>query len=381
MKKRLAVLLGLLFVLIAAFASCANTAETAKYARWSESGETHTFKITLSDFANDGNTLFGKYNPKFRQKDDDGNITETTVTCYRDDVIVSNESYLMKNGDQICPVDATGTYTMRIHNDGANIRFETEQTLYSQYKTEDLQLLGCLDKLSERIVKVNDSPFENNDGRTTLLSKTSASVIFANNAENPLPVSSVSENKGFYIGKIAQSVSSYKYETTYDFDKRTVTVKKDNGEAEERKLNLAKGKSCIDANQLILYIRSLDKSSAAFQDSPSVSVYDVTTDSICTASFTLNRQFNLLLGDNDNQSVISTNAVLTTVDGLPFMAQYNLPDISSVDSGYDYLPLSSGRSPKYTAVKFRSGWYSYELQPDEIYQQTIDAIKIKNVTE
>ena len=130
---------------------------------------------------------------------------------------------------------------------------------------------------------------------------------------------------------------------------------------------------------MLTYVRSLDKSSAAFQDSPSVAVYDVTTNNVSTASFALKREFNLLFDNNGQEAVVSVNAVTVAVGGMPFMAQYNLPDLTKVGDGFDYLPLSADRRCKYTTIKFRSGWYSYELQPDEYYQQAIDTVRIKSV--
>lgn len=329
----------------------------------------------MSDFATEGSSLFKSYTRNFNLKGDNDQVTETAVTCYKDDVITSTEGIWMSGWDQLRPVDADGTYTVDVKYEATFITVETKQTLYSQYKTEDLTKLDCLQTVSKcDVTAKEENPFTNNEGRTTLRSVTETSVVFANDAKQ-LPISSVTENHGYYIGQIAQSLSDYKYETTYDFANKKVSVKKDGGEAEERAIQ----GECIDANQVLTYVRSLDKSSAAFQDSPSVAVYDVTTNNVSTASFALKREFNLLFDNNGQEAVVSVNAVTVAVGGMPFMAQYNLPDLTKVGDGFDYLPLSADRRCKYTTVKFRSGWYSYELQPDEYYQQAIDTVRIKSV--
>lgn len=378
MKKRLALLIGVLLILSAVFAACGQPAATERFARWKE-GETYTFNITMADFTADGNPLFSTYTRRVKEKGSEGK--ESNVTCYKDNAITSTENVVLAGGDQIRPKDAKGTYKFSIINDTSTTRkLVTEQIIYSQYETSKLQELNCLDKLKDCEVKSDENPFADNNGRTTLRSETRTEVVFANDASQ-LPKSSVMENKGFYIGELHQGISNYKYETTYDFDNVKVTVKKDNGEAEERKLNLSKGGNCIDAAQLILYVRSLDKSSAAFADTPSVSVYDVTTNSISTASFAINRSVNVILNDNGSEAVAELDLVSVTVGGMPFMSQYNLPDLTSIDgNAYDYLPISGDKRCKYTTVKFRSGWYSYELAVTDDYQKTLDAIKLDVVS-
>lgn len=380
MKKRFALLLGVLFILVAAFASCGNTAKTDKDIRWDKGSEQYTYIITLSDFANDGNTLFKEHSEKFNKKGDGDTLSAVNVTCYKDSIINTNEATLMYNADQICPVDAKGVYTIDANVDDTHVTLKTKQVLFCQYKTEDLQSLGCLNVFKGSAydyTSKEENPFENNDKLITLRSETNTEVVFASNI-NMTPVSSKSSNKGFYIGKTAQTVSEYSYETAYDIDNNKVTVKKNGEDAVERKLSIDKNTTLIDASQLLWYIRMLDKSQEAFQDTPSVSVYDVVTDSIYSSTFALNRQFNLKLENNGDIAVISVNVVNVTVGGTPFMAQYNLPDVTAIGDGYDCLSRSGTKRPKYTTVKFRSGWFSYEMQPNEYYQQAINAIKVKS---
>lgn len=388
MKKGLALLVGVLFVMVAVFASCGQAAATAKYTRWDEKGETHTFKISLADFANDNNTLFKNYTKKITQKNSDNTSNETMITCYRDDVVSASELTLMQGYLEARPVDAYGEFTMTISYDTPTTRkLVTTETIYSQYKTKTLEELECLNTFKGSKIDVTNSdenPFENNENRITLRSQTTATVIFAND-ENQLPVSSVKENKGFYIGAInAESVnkvnpcglSSYKYETTYDFTNRKVTVKKDGGEAEERQLNIAKNGGCIDASQMLLYIRSLDKSSEGFGSTPTVSVYDVTTNNVSSATFALNRDFYLILDNAGSEVVAKVNAVTVAVGGTPFLAQYNLPDLTS--AGYDSVFLGGQQRCKNTTVKFRKGWYSYELKSHD--KEALNVVSVESAS-
>lgn len=369
MKKKFALLLGVLLLLTGVFAACSNSV-TNKTVRW-EDNETYTFNITLADFAEDGHS-FNPYEIKINK--DDG--TQTTVQCYKD-IITSQESSLFSTYDQVRPVDVTGTYTMSILFDSSVSRkLVTTQEMYSQYETATLEALGCLDSLRDYVVTGDDNPFEKNEGRTTLRSKTTSVVVFSNDAEQ-LPVSSEKVNEGYYIGKIHQGPSNYKYETTYDFDNRKVTVKKDDGEAEERKLGVAKGGSCIDAGQVLLYLRSWDKSSSAFGNTPSVSVYDPVTDVLATAQFALERSFDAILNNNGTNFAASVNALYVTVGGRPFLAEFNLPDLT--EKNLDFIAATgASKTCKYTTIKFRSGCYSYELS--EYSADVLSAIDLKNKT-
>lgn len=388
MKKRIALLLGALLLLLGVFAAC-STSVTSKTVRWDDE-ESYVFNIGLSDFNAEGSPLFNSYDIKITQQDN----SEATLKCYKDSVVQMStstpaaggsdqESAIFASSDQIRPLDVSGRFEMQIlplSETTANRKLVTKQVVYSQYSTETLEGLNCLSALEKYIVAADSSenPFENNEGRTTLRSETNSEVIFANDA-NQLPVSSVKENKGFYIGKVYQGISDYKYETTYDFSARKVQIKKNDGEAETRKLSLAKGGSCIDSSQLLLYIRSLDKSASAFADSPSVAVYDPIEDRLLTAVFALNRDFYALLNNNGADYAAALQSVSVTVGGRPFMTQYNLPNLTESGEGgqsLDFLPgISEGKVSKYTTVKFRSGYFSYELSAYD--QQVLEAIDLQ----
>lgn len=376
MKKVLALLIGLTAVLSMTLTSCGKAATTERYARWKE-GESYEFAISMADFAPEGAALFNSYSRKVKQKDSEGKEKESIVTCYKDNVITNAEQSVLTGGDQLRPKSVKGKYTLKIENDTSSTRkLVTSQVMYSQYETSKLNELNCLDKLKDYVATQEENPFTDNNGLTTLRSETRTEVVFTNNASQQ-PKSSVMENKGFYIGKLFQGPSDYKYETTYDLANAKVSVKKDNGEAEERKLELAKGAECIDAAQMILYARSLDKSSSAFADTPSVSVYDVTTNKVSSARFGLTRQNYTLLNNNGKEVVASLDAVSMTVGGIPFMAMYSLPDLTSFNGGsYDYLSDMGDKRCKYTTVKFRSGWYSYEMLYAGDYAEVVNKINV-----
>lgn len=359
MKKRIAILLCTLLMLVAVFASCNRAAATNHPARWDEN-ESYTFNITLADFetAEGSASLFKPHDVAV--KNDDG--TEKTVTCYKD-AEISQEKFTMESSDEVRPVDVKGTFTMKIVFDTSDTRkLETNQVLYSQYETKTLQDLNCLDELKDYdVTDKEENPFENNNGRTTLKSTTVTLVVFSNKSSQ-LPISSVKENTGFYIGKIYQGKSNYKVESTYDFDNRKITVKKNDGEAVEKKLK--NGTTCIDASQILLYLRSLDKTAAGFQDTPSVSVYEPVTDAFYTVSFALNREFNAILNNNGVDVGVKVHCVSVTVGSRALMSQYNLPDLTKAgenEQGLDFLPSQTAKDCKFTTVKFRSGWISYEL--------------------
>lgn len=332
MKKKIALLISALLALVCIFAACSQAAATNKVARW-DAGETYTFNVTLASYD-----------------------TEQSI-------------------DEISPLAVKGTFTMTISTNNANSKkLETKQVVYSQYDTQSLKNLNCLDKLSARVATAAENPFDDNAERTTLRSETTTTVVFSDADQSP--VSSVKENKGYYIGKEHQNLSEYKVEATYDFDKHVVTVKQNNGDAEEKKLGT--NGVCIDSAQLLLYIRSLDKSSEAFQDSPSVYVYDPITATLCTAKFALTREYNAILNNNGEEVGTKIHAVSVTVDSKLFMTEYNLPDLTKAgqdEQGLDFRPTGAdGKTCKYTTVRFRSGWYSYELS--EYDQQIIEAIKV-----
>lgn len=375
MKKKIALLLCALLMSVVVFASCNRAAPTNHPTRWDEN-ESYTFNISLADFETEfGKTaLFKSHDVTL--KNDDG--TDKTVTCYKD-YEIPQESFSMERTDEVRPVDVKGTYTMDIVFDTTDTRkLVTKQVLYCQYETKTLLDLNCVETLSGYDVSDKDeNPFTDNHGRTTLRSEVTSTVVFRNK-ESQQPVSSVKESKGYYIGKIHQGASDYKAETTYDFENRKITVKKNNDEPFDKKIN--NGVTCIDASQMLLFVRSLDKTAAGFQSTPSIVVYDSVSDSMYTASFALNREFNAILNDNGENVGAKVHCVTVAVGNRPFMTQFNLPDLTKAgenEQGLDFLTsqTAGAKDCKFTTVKFRSGWISYELS--EYDANWINAIKLK----
>lgn len=332
MKKRIALLISALLLLVGVLTACQQPPATNKVARW-DVGESYTFNVTLAEYDSE------------------------------------------QNVDEISPLAVKGTFTMTISSNTSNSKkLETTQVVYSQYDTQVLKNLNCLDKLGARIVSADKSPFDNNADRTTLLSETKSTVVFGD--ADQTPVSSVKENKGYYIGKEYQGLSEYKVETTYNFDKHTVSVKENDGEAKEEKIGT--NGTCIDSAQILLYVRSLNKTSDGFQDSPAVYVYDPMTKALRIAKFAISREYIAEINHNGELISVKVQAVSVTLDSQAFMLQCNLPDLTKAgtdEQGLDFRPLGAdGKMCKFTTIKFRTGWYTYEL--NQYDQQVIDAVKV-----
>ena len=383
MKKRIAFLLGLAVALTLLLTACTNTATTVNI-RWNEDEE-FIFNIELADFNASGDTVFNSY----KKEGDDKTL------YYKDSLISSAESVTLSASDQLRPVDAKGVYKMtnkRATSNreaaASNREVITEQTLYVQYSTEALQNLNSdiLTTLKDKVVSPTDeqNPFTDHDGKTTLKSVTKTGVTFIDD-QNQKPVSSYNETDGFYVGTKFQGLSYYNISTVYDFDKRVATVTSKNAdgtekEVKENKLGVSKGAYCLDSNQLLLFIRSLGKGSADFADSPSRLVYDPYYNSLTTANFALNREVNAVLNNNGVKEYVKLNGVVSTVNGVPFMYQLNLPDMTdkSLDAGQ--AVSATEKPPKYTTVRFRVGWFSYEFASYENYTAELDEIAGRNKT-
>ena len=113
--------------------------------------------------------------------------------------------------------------------------------------------------------------------------------------------------------------------------------------------------------QLLPYIRNLQKGGTKFQDSPSVKVFDSTNGVIRTANLYCTNgtwENKLLIGPNNSK--VRLHSISAVVDGLPYLIQYNLPDLT--DKRVDCTAVAgNNQEPNYTTVKFRSGFFSYEL--------------------
>lgn len=371
--KRTAFLLGLILALALILTACNNTA-TAVNIRWNEK-EDFTFNIELADFntAEDAKTFFNSY-------------TNDNKTYYKDSLMSATEGSVFATADQLRPVDAKGTFQMTIDKTEVSTerKLTTKQTLYAQYKTEDLTKLNgeILTVLKSAVAPAAETEgmFETTEGRTVFKSVTETGVTFVND-QTQKPVSSYNRTDGYYIGKTHQGLSKYDISTVYDFDNRQakVTWKDADGkeEVKDNALGVRKGGYCLDANQMLLYVRSLGKTAEDFNDSPSQSVYDPYYNTLATANFALNREANVALTNGGDMAYVTLNAVAVSVNGAPFMYQINLPDLTAKNVDVGQAVSANEKPPKYTTVRFRVGSFSYELQDGEFKTEFISALTAK----
>lgn len=383
MKKRFAFILCLIVALSLLLTACNNTA-TSVSIRWNDDEE-FLFNIELADFntAPGATTYFNTYRNENDEKDNN--------TYYKDSLISSTEASNFLTTKQLRPIAAKGTLKItnkRSSEDSANREFTMEQEIYVQYLTETLNNLDpeVLTILQGVTVSATDAqnPFDEHEGKTTFKSVSKNSVTFVND-QNQKPIKSSSEVDGFYVGQIdpqktkeEQYVSKYSISTVYDFDNRVakVTTKNADGkeEVKDNKLGVSKGGYCLDANQILLYVRSLGKTDSDFNDTPTKQVYDPYYNNLTSATFALNREFNVVLNNEGNNVCVKLNAVVVVVDNSPFMYQINIPNLSAKSLDVGAAVTSSEKPPKYTTVRFRVGNFSYELASYEDYQQVLNAL-------
>ena len=335
MKKFAIVLLALALVLT--LAACSNNpAITYASPRWKD--EEHTFKI-------------------LKAVDEDPSLVE------------GYEETLAK-ADEVVPTFVSGTYKMKIvvNNTQKTCTYTTEQTLYVAYPTELLEGYAIWDTpdeegntLSAMVASAEENPFSYSGNFTTLKSYTATSVTFQNEASQR-PYSSTNEVDGFYIGKTAQTISKYKLETNYEWsakNKVTITV---NGEKQSTSGTYKE--KFIDANQILLYTRSLEKSSTSFQDSPVVTVYMPKLDKVVTAAFSFAYKATTYISVDGEFVFVNLNAVGVVINNSVLLLQFNVPDsVNSDNKNLDSIPNAATGSTlnKYTTLRFRAGVYSYHL--------------------
>lgn len=336
MKKTFALLL-LLVLTVGLLVGCNQVSSTEKKVRW-ENNETWTYDISLLS----------------------SESLTTTDGTYRQDFLYSGETNPVSGElDRIVPEVLTGTYIVTLSVDTKNelTTVSTTQTMFATYSTNYLGDLTPFETAELVVEKDNSS--------VTLKSTTETQVVFKNNTAQT-PVSAHTKVNGFYIGKQNQSVSQYEVSTTYEVgSKNTVIQITKNGETAETTVS---GNNIIDTNQVLTYIRSYDKTSTSFQDSPSVMVFDPLTATTRKMTFVYTEEQNFLLkhtfaGDTESTPVATkVNRLDVLLDGMAFMTQTNLPDLT--EKGLD--KISSGEvigvyAPKHTICRFRVGFVSYQL--------------------
>lgn len=353
--------------------ACNQTAVTDTLARWEN--ETHVFKITLADFVNEYET---KSDP-FYFYDVNGNKTVRTEvnknSVYSKDIAFPNEFY---NWDEIKPLAVSGTYTINIipSADKSECKVKTTQIMFVKYSLKSDTVDGVnLEKYSElREAEATDTEYTDaeltkEEGTTILKSTTVTEVTFENNPTQT-PLSSYVNVDGFYIGKdnkkntAAQQLTKYEIDTVYDYsNKRPLAKITTDGETTEYKFPKNSQGTFIDSNQILMYLRSLNKSSKSFQDTPSKSVFNPYTQTMLTASFGLSYEHKVVLTDTtrDDSALRTTlNVVSATVGNNAFMMQENLPD-TLLAKGLDSKQIIGDLEPRFTTVRFRVGYFSYEI--------------------
>ena len=358
MKKLLLVLTLVLLVLTLGLAACGKNATTKVVVRWRD-GERYEFKITKADLQNTADK-----------------------SGYRQEYFVSGED--LSKMDEVVPDDVSGTFVMeiKVNEDNTLCTLETKLTvvaLYHKYyaglsdsiKTQ-LQEAGLL--VSEDDMK--NTWFDEEAYGQAIKSTTVTSVTF-NNDTNQRPVSSTKEYNGYYFGKTKQEVSASTIEVDYSkLSKNKIAVTVD-GKKETREVKLNKNSNVIDANQILLYLRSLDKSDEGLQNSPSVQVYDPIYNKVRTATFSrVDASFKTYLSytheknvgteDEVNMQVVTEDVkaklscVAAVVDGQVLMVEMDLPaSLNTKDNPLDVY--KKGGYSKFTTVRFRTGFIAYEL--------------------
>lgn len=332
MKKIIALAL-LLVLTLGVFAACSSVATTEKKVRW-EDNESWSYDISLCDF--------------------NSSMSTTSGTYYRDFLYSGELNPLGDQLDRIAPTDLSGTYTITLSTANDRTTITTTQTMFATYEKETIDT----DKLEDYIDSQTDTHY-------TLKSTTDTEVVFLTGVAQT-PVSSSTTANGFYVGKQYQGASKYSVQTTYNVGKKstTATTTIDGGEPITTEISAT---NVIDNNQVLTYIRSFDKKTSGFQDSPNVMVFDPLTQTTKKMSFVYNASQRFCLehtfdGATKSEQVPTiVNRLDVLMDGMSFMTQVNLPDLT--EKGLDRIgtDVMGEYIPQHTILRFRVGFVSYQL--------------------
>ena len=360
MKRKIALLILMLIAMSMALVACRQNDATTVRTRWEE--ETHVFNITLADFVSEKSNEFNSYNDK-------GELSNSG--SYRKDVAVSTEFY---NWDEIRPVQVVGTYTLNIKPSGDSSSYcevTTTQVLYVKYHLKSDTVNGVdFEKYAElRSAEVTDVNEYTEVGLTkeddtTILKSTTTTYVNFENTISQKPSKSSTTVDGFYVGNKNQNLTKYTVSTEYDYSakKPVAKITKDGETIEYNKFNRNSAGTFIDSNQILMYLRSLNKSSNSFQDTPSISVFNPYNQTLQTASFGLSYKYNAILTNGTTNLPTSLSVVSVAIGNNAFMMQYNLPDTLTLnDKKLDTHESVSGEEPLFTTVRFRVGYLAYEI--------------------
>lgn len=332
MKKIIALAL-LLVLTLGVFAACSSVATTEKKVRWNTT-ESWTYDISLCDF--------------------NSSMSTTSETYYRDFLYSGELNPLGDQLDRIAPTSLSGTYTITLSTANDRTTITTTQTMFATYEKDVIDT----DKLADYIDSQTDTHY-------TLKSTTNTEVVFETGVAQT-PVSSSTTANGFYVGKQYQGASKYSVQTTYNVNKKstTATTTLDGGKPITTEISAT---NVIDNNQVLTYIRSFDKTNSGFQDSPNVMVFDPLTQTTKKMSFVYNASQRFLLehtfdGATESAQVPTiVNRLDVLMDGMSFMTQVNLPDLT--EKGLDRIgtDVMGEYIPQHTILRFRVGFVSYQL--------------------
>ncbi len=355
MKKYLGLLVLAILVCSVALSACGNTA-TATTAKNRWESEKLTFKISLADFAADpeSSSVFQSY-------------VYNDVEYFKDRMMSGETAPSAK--DEIIPQNLTGSFVCEIVGGADTATFTTKQTIFARYNPADFTAVS--DMSAARATEEEENGAFGNVSTTlvTLKSVTETSVKFMDTEatktqKSQQPLESSTTVNGYYMGKQHQGTSSYSVSTVYDIanSKATVTI---DGKTEERELDVKSGVNFIDANQLWLYVRSLEKHKDNFADSPTTVIYQPYSATTSTASFGFAYEsptyFTLETATNQLKYHVKTSSVSVYLNGNAFMFTESLPDkLASAD--LDFMFDGAGtKTSKYSILCFRSGFTSYTL--------------------
>lgn len=368
MKKYLAILLLTLLCVTGVLTACNNVASTETAIRWGKYAaegnavaDAYSYKISLADFAD--RTTSGALFKSYKNQSD-----ETDKNTYYKDMVISTSGATEVSAyskDEVIPADVEGIYTITYvqSTDKTTWTVTTKQTLNVTYNKEDITESGVLNGLANwETLKTKVKEGSETEEQITFVSTTETTVVFEN-TESQRPVSSSTAVDGFYIGKSKQEVTKSNVSTVYDLanSKVTVTV---NGEETTREVKLNANARFIDANQILTYIRSLEKGSDKMKDNPTVTVYLPASDRTYTATFGFTYSQNCILTMGGKDNYVKLNSVNCALGSMAFMQTQNLPDtlagkqIDCISDGY------GGHISRYTVTRFRVGNLSYTLDLD-----------------
>ena len=360
MKKRIALLILVILTVSLALVACKQPDPTPIRTRWEK--ETHVFNVTLADFAEDSDS--------FNAYTEEGNVS--AYGEYHKDFSMTSD---FSKWDELRPVAVVGTYKLEIEptTSKSTCTVKTEQLLYVKYNLKTKNIGIDFEKYSDLLeaeapaVEYEAYGLTKEEGTTILKSYTETNVVFENNQKQK-PLSSSTIVDGFYAGKKHQGLTKYSVSTVYNYKgkkpiaKITINDKK----PIEYKFGRNSEGNFIDSNQHLLYLRSLDKSSKSFQDSPAIYVFNPFEQTLQTASFSMistSFEQKVILTDKtreNNALATNLNVLSVAIDGNYFMIQTNLTD-KLAKKGLDRYLIQSDTEPKFTTVRFRVGYLAYEI--------------------